>query len=285
MLRRIWPRPTQRRGSVELEASRLVSCSAGRYSRSARGPICSEVGGPSSWGGPSGRIEVLLVCSPGGHALQLGCLADEAWDERSHAWVTLQREDARMLEGEHVVLRVRADRAQPLEPRQEHRLRLAARPPPEAEGDRHDRRRIAVPFAWVGRLFGAKIVYIESLTRIEGPSLSYRLVRPVTSRVYVQWPELAATVAACALSSGTSSSTHDSRHDRNERTRLRPAAARGRAVWTSTRTVVVQHGPRTLRPSSATAWTTCSFDRFVELVQGARVVVTHAGVGSILTRC
>jgi beta-1,4-N-acetylglucosaminyltransferase len=52
----------------------------------------------------------------------------------------------------------------------------------------------AVPFAWVGRVFGAKIVYIESLTRIEGPSLSYRLVRPIVSRFYVQWPDLAANV-------------------------------------------------------------------------------------------
>ena len=49
---------------------------------------------------------------------------------------------------------------------------------------------VAVPFAWVGRLFGAKIVYVESATRIDSPSLSLRLVRPVVSTLYVQWPEL-----------------------------------------------------------------------------------------------
>ena len=49
---------------------------------------------------------------------------------------------------------------------------------------------VAVPFAWVGRLFGARVVYVESLTRIESPSLTYRLIRPVVSRTYVQWPEL-----------------------------------------------------------------------------------------------
>jgi UDP-N-acetylglucosamine:LPS N-acetylglucosamine transferase len=52
----------------------------------------------------------------------------------------------------------------------------------------------AVPFAWVGRLFGAKVVYVESITRIDGPSLSCRLIAPVASRVYVQWPELQASV-------------------------------------------------------------------------------------------
>lgn len=46
--------------------------------------------------------------------------------------------------------------------------------------------------------------------------------------------------------------------------------------------VIVQHGPSTLRPVGATCVDYISFDRFVELVQEARVVVTHAGVGSIL---
>ena len=48
-----------------------------------------------------------------------------------------------------------------------------------------------MPFAWIARLRGAKVVYVESLSRIEGPSLSYRLIAPVAERLYVQWPELA----------------------------------------------------------------------------------------------
>ncbi len=50
---------------------------------------------------------------------------------------------------------------------------------------------VAVPFAWIGKLWGARVVYVESLTRIDGPSLSYRLIAPVAKRLYVQWPELA----------------------------------------------------------------------------------------------
>ncbi len=49
---------------------------------------------------------------------------------------------------------------------------------------------VGVPFAWVGRARGARIVYVESATRIDTPSLSCRLVYPVADRVYVQWPEL-----------------------------------------------------------------------------------------------
>ena len=53
---------------------------------------------------------------------------------------------------------------------------------------------VAVPFAWVARLHGAKVVYVESLARIDGPSLSYRLIAPIAYRHYSQWPELASTM-------------------------------------------------------------------------------------------
>src|SRR5205085_5628778 len=49
---------------------------------------------------------------------------------------------------------------------------------------------VAVPFAWVGRLVGCRVVYVESLTRIEAPSLSCRMIAPVATRIYVQWDEL-----------------------------------------------------------------------------------------------
>jgi UDP-N-acetylglucosamine:LPS N-acetylglucosamine transferase len=49
---------------------------------------------------------------------------------------------------------------------------------------------IAVPFCYLGRLFGARVVYIESFSRIREPSLTGRLVHPVAHRFFVQWPEL-----------------------------------------------------------------------------------------------
>ena len=72
---------------------------------------------------------------------------------------------------------------------------------------------VAVPFAWVGRLFGARVVYVESLTRIERPSLTYRLIRPIVSRTYVQWPELR---LPGALYRGTVFDRRDLRHARDQ---------------------------------------------------------------------
>jgi exopolysaccharide biosynthesis glucuronosyltransferase PssE len=46
--------------------------------------------------------------------------------------------------------------------------------------------------------------------------------------------------------------------------------------------LVVQHGASSVRPRGATCLESLAFDDLVEHVRGARVVVTHAGVGSIL---
>jgi UDP-N-acetylglucosamine:LPS N-acetylglucosamine transferase len=51
---------------------------------------------------------------------------------------------------------------------------------------------VAVPFAWVARIRGARVFYVESITRVEEPSLSCRLIAPIADRIYAQWPELAA---------------------------------------------------------------------------------------------
>jgi beta-1,4-N-acetylglucosaminyltransferase len=139
-------------------------------------------------------VDLLLVCSSGGHLLQL-CALREAWEGLDRAWVSFDKSDVRsLLAGERVVhahgptnrnlgnlirngaLAIRLVRE--LRPRAV--LTTGAG--------------VAVPFAWVARLYGARVVYVESMTRIEGPSLSMRLIAPVASRLYVQWPELAPRV-------------------------------------------------------------------------------------------
>lgn len=47
--------------------------------------------------------------------------------------------------------------------------------------------------------------------------------------------------------------------------------------------LVVQHGASTIRPRHAECVAFLSYKEFVELMENARVVVTHAGVGSIMT--
>jgi len=47
---------------------------------------------------------------------------------------------------------------------------------------------VAVPFLWVARIFGARVIYVESFARTSGLSLTGRLVRPIVHRLFVQWP-------------------------------------------------------------------------------------------------
>ena len=49
----------------------------------------------------------------------------------------------------------------------------------------------AVPFAIIGRiLFGTKIIFIETITRVRSPSLSGRIMYYLAHRFFYQWESL-----------------------------------------------------------------------------------------------
>jgi len=136
-------------------------------------------------------MRVLLVCSPGGHLQQMLAL-EPAWRGAERAWVTLPGADVEsLLRGEDVTLGHSPTNRS---------LRNLARN--TALAWRVLRRRrpdailstgagLAVPFFLAGRLLGIRRVYVESVTRTESLSLSGRLVYPLASRFFVQWPAVA----------------------------------------------------------------------------------------------
>lgn len=142
---------------------------------------------------------MLLVCSTGGHLLQLVALRD-AWEGFTRVWVTFDKSDARsLLADERVTFAhgptnrnfgLLAVRNLVRNSVLAFRLVRAVRPKVVLTTGAG----VAVPFAWVGRLLGARVVYVESLTRIDHPSLSCRLIAPVATRIYAQWPELTRAV-------------------------------------------------------------------------------------------
>ena len=140
------------------------------------------------------RVELFLVCSAGGHLQQL-LLLREAWGDRSRLWITDDAPDTRsMLAGEVAVFgdapSSRSLRSLIRTSVRACRLLVRHRPAIVLTTGAG----IAVPFVWLGRLFGAEVIYIESLTRIASPSTTLRLIRPAASRIYVQWPELAGRI-------------------------------------------------------------------------------------------
>jgi beta-1,4-N-acetylglucosaminyltransferase len=141
-----------------------------------------------------GSGPVLLVCSCGGHLLQLLTLR-AAWEPFDRVWVTFDKADARSLLSDETVVYAHGPTNRNLK-NFFLNLRLATR-----VIRRHRPAAIvttgagvAVPFAWIGRAYGARLVYVESITRINELSLSGRLIAPMTHRLFVQWPELASAV-------------------------------------------------------------------------------------------
>jgi beta-1,4-N-acetylglucosaminyltransferase len=141
----------------------------------------------------SGPVTLLLVADPGGHLFELAGLR-EVWSRFSRAWVTVRASDVEtLLAGERVVFAHGPTRRSLsnlvrntlVAVRLVRQLRPAVVMTTGAG--------LSVPFAWIGRLFGARVVYIECSGRI-GISLSGRLISPVADRLYVQWPDVAPSV-------------------------------------------------------------------------------------------
>jgi UDP-N-acetylglucosamine:LPS N-acetylglucosamine transferase len=49
---------------------------------------------------------------------------------------------------------------------------------------------VAVPFFYLGKLFGAKLIYIEVFDRIDKPTMTGKLVYPIVDKFIVQWEEM-----------------------------------------------------------------------------------------------
>jgi UDP-N-acetylglucosamine transferase subunit ALG13 len=234
-------------------------------------------------------VDVLVVCSSGGHLFD-ACALAPAWNGRRTAWVSFDKADVRsLLAGEDVHFAHGPTNRNI--PNLIRNIGLAWRVIAES------RPRVlvttgagvAVPFAWVARLRGARVIYVECAGRIDRPSLSGSLIAPVAERIYAQWPELAAKwrrarYAGNALLSQKAAShpgpgsgvlvtvgTNEAPFDRLVR-----AAAR-----LDGEPVTVQHGASKLRPHGAHCVDYLAFEEFDALGSSARVVVTHAGIGSV----
>jgi beta-1,4-N-acetylglucosaminyltransferase len=135
-----------------------------------------------------GRERILLVCSSGGHLLQLLSLRP-AWRGLEESWVTLRGVDSEsLLAGRDVVFASGPTNRS---------LRMAVKNTLLAwRVIRHRRPQVilstgaavAVPFVLIGKSLGCRVIYVESLTRIRALSLSGRLVYPLVDEFFVQWP-------------------------------------------------------------------------------------------------
>jgi glycosyltransferase involved in cell wall biosynthesis len=137
----------------------------------------------------SGRV--VLVCSPGGHLLEMLSL-EPAYRHLDETWVTLPCVDVEHLLAGRTVFTAHG-------PTNRSLVKLLRNLPLAWNVvRRHDPDVIiatgaglAVPFFLIGRLLRRQLVYVESLARSETLSLTGRLVYPLADHFFVQWPQLA----------------------------------------------------------------------------------------------
>ncbi|MGH2812197.1 MAG: PssD/Cps14F family polysaccharide biosynthesis glycosyltransferase [Actinomycetota bacterium] len=134
-------------------------------------------------------MRVALVCSSGGHLLQLYQLRPW-WEKHERLWVTFDKADSRsLLAGEPIVWAYQPTTRNI--PNLLRNLRLAWKTL------RHHRPDIVVssgagvafPFFLLARLLGIKTVYVEVYDRIDLGTLTGRLCYPLSNLFLLQWEE------------------------------------------------------------------------------------------------
>ena len=127
----------------------------------------------------NGEIKVCLVGSSGGHLTHLYMLKP-FWKDKNRFWVTFDKEDARsLLEGEKVY---------PCYFPTNRSIKALIKNTKIAWDVLHKEKpdliiscgaAVAVPFFYIGKMMGAKLVYIEVFDRIDKPTMTGKMVYPM----------------------------------------------------------------------------------------------------------
>lgn len=135
-------------------------------------------------------MKVCLVGSSGGHLTHL-YLLKPFWKDKERFWVTFDKEDARSILENETFYPCHYPTNRNLKNLIKNTIlafNILRKERPDviiSSGAA-----VAVPFFYLGKLFGAKTVYIEVFDRIDAPTLTGKLVYPVTDKFIVQWDEM-----------------------------------------------------------------------------------------------
>jgi UDP-N-acetylglucosamine--N-acetylmuramyl-(pentapeptide) pyrophosphoryl-undecaprenol N-acetylglucosamine transferase len=135
-------------------------------------------------------VTVLLPASPGGHLDELEPIA-AAFSDQQRVWITMRSPRGEALErrGEQVRYLPEYGRGA----RAQGRLWRAALALVTRERPRlvvTTGAGATVPVCFAARARGSALFYVETSARIKAPSMTGRLVGPIATRTFVQWPEL-----------------------------------------------------------------------------------------------
>lgn len=135
------------------------------------------------------ELKVCLVGSSGGHLTHLYMLKP-FWKNKNSFWVTFDKEDAKsLLENEKVYPCYyptnRSIKALIKNLKVAYKVLKKEKPDLIISSGAA----VAVPFFYIGKIMGAKLIYIEVFDRLDKPTMTGRMVYPITDKFIVQWEE------------------------------------------------------------------------------------------------
>lgn len=135
-------------------------------------------------------IKVCLVGSSGGHLTHLYMLKD-FWKDKKRFWVTFDKKDAQsILKDEKKYYCYYPTNRNIFNLIRNTFLAIKVLKKERPDLIISSGAAVAVPFFYIGKLMGAKTVYIEVFDRIDKSTLTGKLVYPVTDKFIVQWEEM-----------------------------------------------------------------------------------------------
>lgn len=135
-------------------------------------------------------MKICLVGSSGGHLTHLYMLKP-FWKSKTRFWVCFDKEDARSLLKDEIFYSC-------FYPTNRNMLNLIRNTVVAWKILKKEKpdliissgAAVAVPFFYIGKLMGAKLVYIEVYDRLDMATLTGRLVYPIVDLFVVQWEEM-----------------------------------------------------------------------------------------------
>lgn len=136
------------------------------------------------------KSNICFVSSSGGHLTQLYMLKP-FWENKNRFWVTFDKEDAKSLLNDEKMyacyypsnrsikaLCINTYRAWKILNKEKPALIISTGAAP------------AIPFFYLGKILGAKTIYIEVFDRIDTPTISGKICYPISDKFIVQWEEM-----------------------------------------------------------------------------------------------
>jgi len=134
-------------------------------------------------------MKICIICSAGGHLTEVMRLK-KIFDKYPHFFVTFKRKDIETRLSRKKIYFITDPKRNPFKLLynffQSFSLFLKEKPDLIISTGAG----VVIPFCYIGKFFGSKIIFIETLAAIFKPSFSGKLIYPIADLFIVQWKKL-----------------------------------------------------------------------------------------------